>query len=201
MPVQVLRPGDSTKPTPFTIAIVANPALETPIGSNRYVIDPIMSDRPGFDVAATNINRCLFGELDFQKEKLIADSPHKLKVKVVSVFIPGLPAVSGNALVSEDRPDISSALVPRYQGFAAFLRAQGVFADIVFLVSKSPTHRRASATYAADDSLRGGVPFTLDGRNGRAQWPCMPASQPTVPWSLPTSLATRFLMAVCGLST
>jgi hypothetical protein len=186
MPVQVLRPGDSTKPTPFTIAIVANPALETPIGSNRYVIDPIMSDRPGFDVAATNINRCLFGELDFQK---------------VSVFIPGLPAVSGNALVSEDRPDISSALVPRYQGFAAFLRAQGVFADIVFLVSKSPTHRRASATYAADDSLRGGVPFTLDGRNGRAQWPCMPASQPTVPWSLPTSLATRFLMAVCGLST
>src|SRR5207247_4595238 len=39
--IQVIRAGDTVKPNPFTICIVANPALEAPWTSGQFMADPI----------------------------------------------------------------------------------------------------------------------------------------------------------------
>lgn len=41
--MEELRKGDTSKTNPFTIAIIANPALERPKGSGVFVVDPIVA--------------------------------------------------------------------------------------------------------------------------------------------------------------
>jgi len=70
--ITVLQPGDTTKVQPYTIAIIANPALETPIGSGVFVPDPILGDLPGFRAAVKYTFDVLFGRLPRQAENLLA---------------------------------------------------------------------------------------------------------------------------------
>lgn len=159
--VNVLRPGDTSKPDPFTIAIVANPALEQPWKSGAFAADDIASDEPAFDQCAAYIDDALFGNLPDQRERLLADPAIEPYVRVVTLFAPGLPAVAANALVGEH--PLSLLLVARRATFRPFLARFGLDADVAYAVSLSASHARASAWGTSDDDAGPGAPFELDG--------------------------------------
>jgi hypothetical protein len=50
--IRVIRPGDTTKPNPFIICIVANPVLEAPWHSGQFITDPITASQSSFDSSA-----------------------------------------------------------------------------------------------------------------------------------------------------
>jgi hypothetical protein len=153
--ITVLQPGDTTKPHPYTIAIVANPALETSTGSGTFIPDPILGDMPGFDRAATYVFDVLFGRLPGQAENLLADPKIGPRIRVVKVFESDLPATDANALVSQFPPNIAE---PRRDRFPAFLAKNQITADVAYAVTASSTHDRASAWFTTEDTSRGGVP-------------------------------------------
>lgn len=159
--VTVLKPGDTTKSDPFTICIIANPSLEAPWQSGQFIVDPITSNKAAFDGCAKHIQDVLFGNLPNQRELFLTDPSIAPKIRVVSVFIPGLPAQDPNSLVAQD-PD-SNLLVARRVVFRPLLKRFGLDADIAYGVSASPTHTRASAWFTSDDDAQPGVGFILDG--------------------------------------
>jgi hypothetical protein len=157
---KVLRKG-AKKPDPFTIVIVANPALETPWKSGVFVVDPITSNQPAFNACAQYILDALLGTLPNQRETLLADPTIAPHVRVVSLFVPGLPLEDANALVAQD--GVSNLLVARRSVFVPFLARYALQADVAYAVSASDSHDRASAWFTSDDDARPGCPFALDG--------------------------------------
>jgi hypothetical protein len=159
--LRVVRPGDAARAHPFTICIVANPALETPWKSGVFAPDPIQSHRSEFDASVEYVSAVLFGELPGQAEHFFGDSEFASRVRVVSLWVSGLAPEAETSLAAND--DSGDLLVPRRATVAAFLARYGVQADVAFIVSRSETHFRASTFYTTDDDSRDGVPFTLDG--------------------------------------
>jgi len=80
------------------------------------------------------------------------------KIRVVKVFLAGLPATNANALVAQYGVNISE---PRRDKFANYLALFGITADVAFAVTASTTHNRAAAWYTTDDPSHGTVPYTL----------------------------------------
>jgi len=158
--VTVLQAGDPSKTNPYTIAIVANPALETFFGSGVFTPDPILGNQAGFDGGATYVFDVLFGRLPGQAENLLASPAIGPAIRVVKVFDGSLPPLEVNSLVSQYSTDIAE---PRRDQFPAFLGNYGITADVAYAITASPTHVRASAWYTTDDSTRGGIPFLVDG--------------------------------------
>ena len=159
--VRVIRPGDTTKPDPFTVCIVANPVLEVPWKSGQFTIDPVTSDESAFDTAAAYVEQVLFGRLPNLAEQFLGDASIEPGVRVISMFVRGLPAEDENSLVAQD--GVSNLLIARRTAFKPFLARYGEFADIVYAISASETHTRASAWPTSDDDDAAGVPFNLDG--------------------------------------
>jgi len=159
--ISILRPGDTSKDDPFTICIIANPALEAPWQTGQFILDPISTDQPLFDRTVDYIQSCLFGLLPGQAEAPLADPAIEPKVRVVSIFAPGLAAEDKNALVAND--SVSNQLIARRTVFSPFLARFGFHADVAYAVSNSAMHNRATAWFTSDDDARGGVAFTLDG--------------------------------------
>jgi len=160
--VKILRPGDgSTKPNPFTIVILANPALEAPWNAGTFLVDPITANEPAFDLCVQSIQDALFGTLPQQREILLGDPVIAPHVRVVSLFVPGLRAEDANALVAQD--GVSNLLVARRSVVVPFLTRYHLAADVVYAVSASTSHDRASAWFTSDDDASPGTPFTLDG--------------------------------------
>lgn len=158
---RVIRPGDTSKPDPFTICIVSNPALETPWNSGAFTVDPITSNQGTFDACANYIERSLFGLLPGQAEKFVADPSVASKIRIVSLFVSGLGAIDANCLVAQD--GLSDIVVARRTVFVPFLARYALRADVVYAVTDSRTHKRASAWFTSDDDGRAGVPFVIDG--------------------------------------
>jgi hypothetical protein len=162
----VWRPGDLASRDPLFILILNNMWLERPLFSGHFVPDlcggPHSGDRTLFTQAARYIVRSLFGELLGQAEKLLADSPYAHKIRVTSMYVSGLASGHATSLVGE--ADYADILEPRRGSVPSMLQTLGVNPDVVFLVSNSATHCRASAFAAEDDDTRGGVPFNHDGR-------------------------------------
>jgi len=158
--VEVVRSGEP-KREPFTIAIVANPALEAPWSSGQFVADPIMGRRSAFQACVKYIDAALFGALANQAERLLGDPAIGPKVRVVAVFDPSQPVGPASALVAQD--GLSNLLVARRSVLVPFLASYGIMADVAYAVSGSMSHTRASAWFTSDDDARPGVPFTLDG--------------------------------------
>jgi hypothetical protein len=157
---KVLRAG-AKKKNPFTIVIVVNPVLETPWKSGIFMVDPITSNQAGFDACVEYILDALFGTLPHQQEALLADPTIAPHVRVVSLFVSGLPAQDSNALVAQD--GVSNLLVARRTVFVPFLSGYRLQADVAYAVSASASHDRASAWFTSDDDARRGCPFALDG--------------------------------------
>jgi peptidoglycan hydrolase-like protein with peptidoglycan-binding domain len=158
--VTVVQPGDPTKTHPYTIAVVSNNALETVSGGGSFIPDPIQLAAPAFHAAAGYVTDVLFGRLPGQKENLLAGPAIGPKIRVVKVFLAGLPPTDANALVAQYGVNITE---PRRDKFAAYLALFGVTADVAYAITASATHNRAAAWYTTDDPTRGTVPYTLDG--------------------------------------
>jgi hypothetical protein len=156
----VIRVG-AAKPNPFTICIVANPVLEAPWNSGAVMKDPIIGQLAAFQAAVSYIDSSLFGLLPGEQEHLLSDPALMPFIRVVSLYDDGLPTILSNALAAQDGS--SDILVPIRTAHAPFLANYGIDADVVYAVSASQTHVRASAWFTTDDDTQGGVPFTLDG--------------------------------------
>jgi hypothetical protein len=159
--IKTIHLGDLTKPDPFGICIIANPALEAPLNSGTFVTDPIMANQPAFDACANYIVTSLFGGLPGQLERLLGDPSIGSKIRVTSLFVPGLLPEDPNSLAAQD--GVSNLLVARRTGFNPFLARYGQHADVAYAVSQSASHTRASAWFTSDDDAGPGTPFTLDG--------------------------------------
>ena len=159
---KVVRAG-APKPNPFTVAIVANPALEAPWNSGAFIVDPIIGQLAAFQAAVTYIDAALFGLLAGQQEKVLADPAIMPFARVESLYDDGLPVEAANSLVAQDGE--SDTLIARRTFFNPFLENYGIVADVGYAVSASATHTRASAWFTTDDNTRGSVPFTLNGNN------------------------------------
>jgi len=158
--IRTIRPGDTSKTNPFTVVIVSNPALETPYQSGVFAVDPLVTDQARFDQCVGYIDDVLFGSLPGQMEKFLADPAIGPLVKVVALFVTGLPAADSNALVGQD--SVSNMVIARRTAFVPLLAQFGLHADVAYAVTGSTTHTRASAWFTSDDDGRGGVAFTLD---------------------------------------
>ncbi len=158
-----IRTG-SPKTNPFTIAIVANPVLETPWRSSTVLVDPIIGQLAAFQAAAAYIDSSLFGGLPGQREAVLADPSIFHATRVISLYDDAVPTDVAHALVAQDGS--SNTLIARravFNGFLAQYASFNITADVVYAVSASATHTRASAWFASDDDGRPGVPFILDG--------------------------------------
>jgi hypothetical protein len=159
--LRVIRQGDTSKPHPFTICIIANPALEAPWKSGQFVAESITVNPAEFDESAGYVVQALFGTLPSQAERLLADPTLGPRVRVVSLIVGDLDPEDANALVAQD--GVSNLLVARRTAFAPFLSRFGLSADVAYAISRSESHTRASAWLTSDDDARGGVAFSLDG--------------------------------------
>lgn len=164
MPIttRTLRPGDTHSANPFTILIVSNGALEAPTGSGTFIRDPIADDQISFDACATSVDVCLFGGLPGQAEQLLNDASVAGKIRVVSAYFnPEDEPNDADSLVGQSSPD--DLLEPRKSNFVPFLNRFGLRADIVYAISASTTHMRATSLFTSDDQNSTGVPFNIDG--------------------------------------
>jgi len=112
--VRVLRQGRPITPAhqhPYTIALVANPALEAPEGSNQYRVDPITWGPTAFDNTCGYVVQNLFCLIAGQAENLLTNTGIGPHIRVVSVFQTGLDAVANNSLVAQD--GMSNLLIAR----------------------------------------------------------------------------------------
>ncbi|MBB3693164.1 hypothetical protein [Sphingomonas sp. BK580] len=169
---RIVRRGDATRVEPYKILIIANPVLlrHPAEGSDSYSADPIIGDEAMFNSAVDYINACLFGEMTSvrpdggvatQAERLLWDPSVGGSIWVESLFLRIAPTDAAHALVEELWA--SNIICPIQENYDALARAFGIVADVIFAVSGSATHRRASAFEAQDDETRDGVPFTFDG--------------------------------------
>ncbi|PHJ57162.1 hypothetical protein VF14_21800 [Nostoc linckia z18] len=158
---RIIREGDTTKADPFTILFLANPALETPWNSGTFEVDPVTSDQVAFDTCVSYACDSLFGSLPSQKENLLDHPTIGPKIRILSVFQVGLNAEDKNALVAQD--SVSNLLVARRQIFIPFISNLGLQADVVYAISQSTSHNRASTWFTSDNDAGPGFNFTIDG--------------------------------------
>lgn len=159
--IRVIRPGNTSKTNPFTVCVVANPALEAPWRTGQFMVDPIASQQNIFNTSVAYIERALFGMLPNQAEQFLGDASIAPGVRMISVFVQGLSPADANSLVAQDAA--SNILVARRTAFNPFLAQHGLQAAVIYAISASQTHTRASAWFTSDDDAGPGTPFTLDG--------------------------------------
>lgn len=159
---KVIAPGDTSKPDPFTVCIISNPAIEAPWKSGMFIPDPISGLPLRFDAAVQYVHDSLFGLLPGQAETMLGDSTIRPKVRVIAFpHDPTLEVEERNALVGQHRE--SNLLVARRDCINNFVKRHEVYADVVYAISASRSHQRASAWATTDDVASGGRPFTYDG--------------------------------------
>lgn len=167
--------GDPSKGDPFFILILNNIALERPVGSGIYIGD-LDGSAPGgvheaaFTQQAGYIVDNLLGRLPGQAEPLLADSPHVANIRIWSTFVSGAPVDSTTCLVLEDPTTGSTIIEPRRNEVAQMLKRLDINPDIVFIITQSATHDRASAYGTTDDDARGGRAFQYDGAPFVHRW-------------------------------
>ena len=162
----VSRRAGASKRDPFTICIIANPALEAPWNSGIFIADPIMGNKAGFYSAVKYIEDCLFGRLAGIQEQLFSNPPIGANVRVISIWDTAAGVDSASALVGQD--GVSNILVARRNAIKALagnyqIHGASFFVDVAYAVSSSSTHTRASAWFTTDVPGSAGVPFGLDG--------------------------------------
>ncbi|UTY60486.1 hypothetical protein [Massilia sp. erpn] len=161
--------GDTSKSDPFFILVINSIAIERPWGSGIYKPDMngsglASSDNALFERCAEYLYKSVFGKLPGQAEKMLSRSPHASKVRFHSIFVCGLLVDGGTALVGEELDSGSGLLKPRRAAVCNMLAYLGVNPDVVFVVTNSPTNKRASAIPASDNMATGGVATTYDGK-------------------------------------
>ncbi|HEX2317283.1 MAG TPA: hypothetical protein VHJ17_26280 [Thermomonospora sp.] len=154
VPVRTLYPG-APKANPYTIAFVANPAIEAATGGT-VTADPVLQDRPGFLGAVRYSLRNLFTE----DEDLLRQGDLDRHIRLVALFDASRTPSLDNALAHEVPPNLMET---RRDRVAPFLRYYRIAADYVSVLYSSTTHDRATAWSTSDDFEHGTADFTYDG--------------------------------------
>jgi hypothetical protein len=142
-------------PEPYTFVFAASPAIETPGGAS-VVADQVLSARAAF---ADTVRFCLDNMLNVT-ETLLRESALEENIRFVVIFDAAAAVTAANALVRQVSPNL---LEPQRARLNAFVGRYLEDPDIVFCISGSTTHTRASAWYTTDDGARAGVNFVYDG--------------------------------------
>jgi hypothetical protein len=163
--VQVLAPG-AAKENPYTLVIVANPAVEIPVNSKAFAPDPILTDQAQFNASAQYVITSVFGKLPNQAETFM--QPFEPAIRVLAIFDPTLEPDATTALVAAYLP--GDLIGPRQDQVAAFLAGyqiggKPVTADVVFAITALGAEKRSASLYTVDDDTSPGVAFTLDGQS------------------------------------
>ncbi|OMC51920.1 hypothetical protein A5742_17430 [Mycolicibacterium fortuitum] len=149
---RTLYPGRTTT-DPYTFVFAATPAFDS---SGKFSADSILTNRTAFqDVVRHSLNNLLN-----MTEQLLRDDGLERNIRFVAIFDPNQPATAENALVGAVAPNI---IEPKRDRLNAFVGQYWENPDIVFCISGSTTHTRASAWFTTDDNLRTGVAFQFDG--------------------------------------
>jgi hypothetical protein len=161
--------GDTAKRDPVFILVLNNLALERPLNSGVFVPDMdgsvnLANDRNAFTACAEYLYLSIFGRLLNQADQMLGRSPHASKVRFESVFVRGLVANGTTALVEQEDATGTNIAMPRRAAVSALLAWLGLDPDVVFIVTNSPTHQRASAFPATDDTTGGTSASQYDGR-------------------------------------
>jgi hypothetical protein len=153
--VRLLQAG-AAKTRPYTIVFVANPAIESAVGST-FTPDPILTNRSGYHDIVKHSLHNLFGVA----EDLLLQNNFHVQVRIVSIFDSTRPTGAANSLAHE--VPLSTTMETRRSVLAPFLSTYGVVADMVFVVHGSTTHTRASAWFTTDDMSLPATAYTFDG--------------------------------------
>jgi hypothetical protein len=152
---RTLYPGRPSASPPYTFVFAATPGLEAESGGG-VATDPVRNDRATYhDV----VRHCLANLLTVT-ESLLRDGGLERQVRFVSIFDPAAAVNAASALVKRVSPNLIEPMRARMNGFVGRYWEDP---DIVFAVSGSTTHTRASAWFTTDDGSRPGVTFTYDG--------------------------------------
>lgn len=167
VPVRVLYTGQP-KDRPYNIVLIANPAIRTEAGA--IIADPVLTNRSSYRDVVGYILRNLLTVT----EGLLRQGDWDREIRFVSVFDNTVAAADASALAQEDSPNI---MEPRRDKLNAFLSPYSETADIVFVISGSTTHDRASAWFTSDDATRAGTAYTYDGTARKhGHFPSIPGS-------------------------
>jgi len=153
--VSVLSPG-APKASPYTVALVANPAVKDRDGA--ITADPALLDRRRFH---WKVRFCLRNFLELDEDLLRQFDP---AIRYVAVFDDQVAPDEAAALVQE-LPDYP-ILEPRRDVIGPFLEARGVQADVAVVLHGRDDFDRGYAWPTTDDPTRGGLPFQLDADAG-----------------------------------
>ena len=162
--LRTIRAGNTNKPNPFTILIIATPAFRRPTGVQKVIADPIMQDSQAFANTAKYVSDVLFGLLPGQAERALGDPDIEPHVRVLAHYDPSLPVDDEHAFV-ELHPS-SHNVEPRSREIAKFTRSLPISGeiDVMFAITSNESHQTATAFAMDDDSRGGGTKFTIDGQ-------------------------------------
>lgn len=131
--VRLLYPG-AQKASPYTIALVANPAIASK-NASQFRADPIMTERSSFHDAVGKTLRVLLT----LKEDILRQ--FETNIEFLTVFDGSAAPGDQTALAIDATVDFEEILEPRRAKVAPFLGPHGVNADVVFLLSGEPVQR------------------------------------------------------------
>ena len=154
-PQQTVRVLYSGRPstTPYTVVFAATPGVEV---AGLPATDAALTSRTRFhDI----VRHCLQNLLTVT-ESLLREENLEASVRFITIFDTTQAATVANTLVRQNAPNLLEPIRDRLNAFAG---RYGIDPDVVYCVSGSTTHTRASAWYTTDDNTRAGVAFNADG--------------------------------------
>ncbi len=137
----------------YTVAFAATPGRATTAG---VVSDGILSDRPAFH---DHVAHCLRTLLTLDESLLRTDNMERA-MRFVSIFDATRRADTDTALLAEVDPNL---LEPQRDRVGPYSRAYWERVDVLYCISASATHNRASAWWGVDDASRTAASYTYDG--------------------------------------
>jgi hypothetical protein len=152
------------KEAPFTLAIVANGAIDRDGTLNLYA-DPVLGDRAGYHAITAYAMSNIFAT----GEDFLRPNDRDAEMRIVSVFDVSLAVDAANALCEEDPESTTMTAVKERVNW--FLAHYQEVTDLCIAFHGSTTNTRGSANRCLDDYTRGtATAFTMDGV-GYLHWP------------------------------
>ncbi|MGZ6983203.1 MAG: hypothetical protein ACXVH5_13640, partial [Ilumatobacteraceae bacterium] len=137
------------KDTPYTIAFIADPAIEAQAGG-MFTADTVLANRRAYQDTVAYCVRNLFTVT----EDVLRQADLDRSIRVISIFDNTLAPSAANSLARELSGNIMG---PRSGQLRSFLSRFSASADVAFVIYNSTTHDRASAWFTTDDSARAGT--------------------------------------------
>lgn len=161
--ITILQKGDASKKYPFTICFLSNPVIQRSTGG--FAVDGICLRPDEFDECVKYSYNCLFGKLPGQAETFLGDPEICERVRVLSIFVADVEIHDRYCLVSEFANGYY--LFPRRAMYRPFLSRidNSVYADVIYAISGSSTHKIAAAQFTNDDENSEGVLFKINGQD------------------------------------